>query len=254
MRLSVLCRNRPRLQPASCASWDSSFEATARRLNALEKSLSPNSANLNVFQFVKTIFSKRRGRVFCRSLQKEKRFWKWTVLYLTVQLRLFARVEASFSPMPESTSPTGYEPNSLIEDNSKDLNEMTSMEIKTMFFHMSSMTSTYDPAESIATPRPESNLDDDQIRNMLTDHEFITLSTKTQCPVHLASVKVQGNLSRCSHKKESRVKTHLPIEKAFPQDIKRSQGEGETFVRIFKPKETLRFVLEDRREDLCAGA
>ena len=75
--------------------------------------------------------------------------------------------------MPESTSPTGYEPNSLIEDNSKDLNEMTSMEIKTMFFHKPSMTSTYDPAESIATPPPESNLDDDQIRNMLASLLFL---------------------------------------------------------------------------------
>ena len=40
---------------------------------------------------------------------------------------------------------------------------------------------------------------------MPTDHEFITRDEKTQCPVHLTSVKVQGNLPHCSHKKvESR--------------------------------------------------
>ena len=54
---------------------------------------------------------------------------------------------------------------------------------------------------------------------MLTDHEFITPSEKTQCQVHLTSEKAQGNLPQCSHTKESRVKKHIPTEKAFPQDI-----------------------------------
>ena len=80
---------------------------------------------------------------------------------------------ASFSLMPESTSPTGYEPNCLIEDNSKDLNEMTSMEIKPMFFHRPSLTSTYGSAESVATPTPESDLDDDQIRNLLASPLYL---------------------------------------------------------------------------------
>ena len=57
-------------------------------------------------------------------------------------------------------------------------------------------------------------------KQLPTDHEFIALSEKTQCPVHLMSVKVLGNLPRCSHTKENRVKTHFPTEKALPQDIK----------------------------------
>ena len=56
-------------------------------------------------------------------------------------------------------------------------------------------------------------------KQLLTDHEFITLSEKTQCPVHLTSEKVQGNLPQCSDTKENRVKKHFPTEKAFPQDI-----------------------------------
>ena len=52
------------------------------------------------------------------------------------------------------------------------------------------------------------------------DHEFITLSEKTQCPVYLISEKVQGNLPCFSHTKESRVKTLFLTEKAFHQDIK----------------------------------
>ena len=58
---------------------------------------------------------------------------------------------------------------------------------------------------------------------MPTDHEFVTSSEKTQCQVHLTSEKVQGNLPQCSHTKESRVKRHFPIEKAFPQDINQFQ-------------------------------
>ena len=54
---------------------------------------------------------------------------------------------------------------------------------------------------------------------MQTDHEFITLPEKTQCPIHLTSEKVQGNLPQCFHTNESRVKKHFPTEKAFPQDI-----------------------------------
>ena len=59
----------------------------------------------------------------------------------------------------ETYSPTVCEPQNLIEDNS--------IEIKTMFFHRPSMTSSYDSAESIATPPLASELDDDQTRNML---------------------------------------------------------------------------------------
>ena len=58
-------------------------------------------------------------------------------------------------------------------------------------------------------------------KQVLTDHYFITPAEKAQCPVHLISVKVQGNLLRCFHTQESRVKMHFPTETAFPQDIKR---------------------------------
>ena len=66
---------------------------------------------------------------------------------------------ASSGPVPESTSLTGFEPNNLMEDNT--------MEIKPILFHKPNMTSTYDTSESIATHPPDSDLDDDQIRNML---------------------------------------------------------------------------------------
>ena len=59
--------------------------------------------------------------------------------------------------MAESHSPTSYEPKDLTEED-------TSVQVEPMFFHRPSVTSTYDSAESIATPPPESDLDKEQIR------------------------------------------------------------------------------------------
>ena len=67
---------------------------------------------------------------------------------------------ATFGPLAEPQLLTGYEPNGLTE--------MNNTEVTPMFFHRPSMTSTYDSAESIATSPPESDLDDEQSRDMLT--------------------------------------------------------------------------------------
>ena len=64
----------------------------------------------------------------------------------------------SFGPLAETHSPTGYEPNDLTEEDNSVL-------VKPLFFHRPSMTSTCDSAESIATIPPESDLDDEQVRN-----------------------------------------------------------------------------------------
>ena len=54
---------------------------------------------------------------------------------------------------------TGYEPKGLAENDDPC--------VKPLFFHRPSIASTYDSAESIATPPPESDLDDEQIRALL---------------------------------------------------------------------------------------
>ena len=66
----------------------------------------------------------------------------------------------SFCPLVESHFRTGYEPKNLTEEDNSIL-------VKSTFFHGRSMTSTCESAESIATPPPESDLDDEQMRNML---------------------------------------------------------------------------------------
>ena len=66
---------------------------------------------------------------------------------------------ATFGPLAEPQLPTGYEPT--------DLTEMNNTEVTPMFFHRPSMTSTCDSAQSVATSRPQSDLDDGQLRDML---------------------------------------------------------------------------------------
>ena len=54
---------------------------------------------------------------------------------------------------------TGHQP--------KDLAENDDVCVKPLFFHRPSTTSTYDSAESMETPPPESDLDEEQIRALL---------------------------------------------------------------------------------------
>ena len=67
--------------------------------------------------------------------------------------------------MAELNTLTGYEPNDLIE--------MDNTEITPIFFHRSCVTSTYDSAESIAALPPESDLDDEQIKDTLASPLYL---------------------------------------------------------------------------------
>ena len=82
------------------------------------------------------------------------------------------------------------------------------------------MTSTEDSAESITRPRPESDLDDIQIRNMLASRVYLqereasgdrsrvyrSFPEKVSVQFISLSRKCGGNLPQCSHTKESRGK------------------------------------------------
>ena len=60
---------------------------------------------------------------------------------------------------------TRYEPRELAENDDSC--------VKPMFFHRTSVTSTYDSAESIATLTPELDLDDEQIRGLLVSPLYL---------------------------------------------------------------------------------
>ena len=81
----------------------------------------------------------------------------------------------------------------------------------------------------------------------LGKNEFTTLSEKTQCPVHLMSEKVQGNLSQCFHTNENRVKKEFPTEKHFLRT-------STIFCRFSDLDEAARTVLEEQRYHLFQEA
>ena len=68
-------------------------------------------------------------------------------------------------------SPSSYR--HITED--KQFTEHEDLRVERMFFHRPSIASTYDSAESIVTPPPDSDLDDEQIRALLAV-QFISRS------------------------------------------------------------------------------
>ena len=89
--------------------------------------------------------------------------------------------------MAEINTLSGYEP--------KDVTEFNDTEVLSMFFHRST-TSTYDSAESIATLPLESDLDDQQCRDMLASPLYLRERERSKCRVkNLASDRVDISLA-----------------------------------------------------------
>ena len=160
----------------------------------------------------------------------------------------------SFGSLADLHSPTGYEAQ---KSHSRQLHR-----VKPMFFHRPKMTSTYDSAESIATPPLESDLDDEQTccfhcctfrreKQVLTDHDFITVSEKTQCQVHLTSEKVQGNLPQCFQTKRKSSQETLSDREGLSSGRQPVQGKGETFFRFCNRKK-LRDLFLKNKEIICS--
>ena len=97
--------------------------------------------------------------------------------------------------MAETTSPTGYEP--------KDLSEVYNIMVKPMFFHRPSMTLTYVSGESIGTLPPESDLDDDQIRNMLVSPLYLQVREAGADRHRVYHSFRENSVSSSSHFRES---------------------------------------------------
>ena len=73
--------------------------------------------------------------------------------------------QASIGNVADVRTCTGYEP--------KDLAENDDLCVKPVFFHRPSISWTYDSAENIATPPPDSDLDDEQIRALLASRLYL---------------------------------------------------------------------------------
>ena len=127
------------------------------------------------------------------------------------------------------------------------------------------MTSTCDSAENIATPPPESDLDDEQIRNMLASplylqvreasadrsrvhHSFKENSVSSSSHFRESAGKLAAMLS---HKRKSSQET-LSDREGVSSGRQPVQGRGETFFRF--SEEAARIVLEEHRDHLLAEA
>ena len=139
---------------------------------------------------------------------------------------------SSFGPLPETTSPFGYEPNNLIEDNS--------MVIKPMFFHKPSMTSACDTSDSTATPSPESDL--------------VGERSKCRPSTSLSLFQRRRSVKFISLPRKYRETCRVVLTQKKVESNKPVQGKGETFFRFSDQEEAARLVLEQQRDHLLAEA
>ena len=116
---------------------------------------------------------------------------------------------------------TGYEPKPPDELDHKHLTadkqiaEHEDLRVKPQFFHRPSIASTFDSAESMATPPPDSHLKDEQIRALLTS------------PLYLQ--EREANAERSQVYRSAREKNDV-------QFISRSDKYRETFRIVFEQK------------------
>ena len=125
---------------------------------------------------------------------------------------------------------------------------------------------------AVRHPPLESDLDDDQSRNLLdsplylqerevvTGHQCVTLSEKIQCPVHLISVKVQGTpvaLFSCKSKSSQEA---VSDRKIFLQNINKfwetTNRNLDSLIRKFLSHHSLRNmeIICLRKQNLKSGS
>ena len=201
--------------------------------------------------------------------------WWAALLHLALALLLFPRHDLLQLPLTSFPAIIGYLRNihnlyrlwakHLAEH--QDLAEHEDLRVKPLFFHRPSFASTCDSAESIATPPPESDLDNEQIRALLasplycrsekqmrTDRNFITLQErKTWCQVHLKFRRVRGDWLRCLQPKTDRIKKRISTED-FSSGHQQVLGNSEPLFRFSHPDNSANSLLEGHRDHMLAEA
>ena len=148
---------------------------------------------------------------------------------------------SAFGPLLETTSPAGNEPNNPIEDNS--------MEIKPLFFHKPSMTSTCDTSETMASPLYLEGREASADRSQFY-HSFRENSVSSSCHFRESAGKPAAMFP---HKRKSSQDTFFDRE-GISSGHQTVQGKGETFVRFSCPEETVSVALEQQRDHQLAEA
>ena len=139
--------------------------------------------------------------------------------------------------------------------------------VKPMFFDRPSVTSTYDSPESIATLPPESDLDDEQIRNMLAsplysqereasaDRSRVNHSYRENSVSSSSLFRASGRRPAAvfSHKRKSNQESHSDREgiSLAPRAVR---GENKALSKLSGSENASRPVLEEQRDHLLAEA
>ena len=155
------------------------------------------------------------------------------------------------SALAELHSPTGFVPKDLTEED-------TSMLVTPMSFHRPSRTSTYHPAESIGTPPPNSDLGEEQVRDMLASPLYLQeregSADRSRVCRSFRGNSVSGKTAAVfSHKGLSSQET-LSDRKGVSSGHQPVQGKDETFFRFSDPEDAARLVFEEQRDHLLAEA
>ena len=160
--------------------------------------------------------------------------------------------QASIGYMAGVRTFTGYEP--------KDLAEKDDLCVKPMFFHRPIITSTYDSAERIATPPPESDLDNEQIRALLASPLYLQerereASADRSQVYHSVREKLGVKFRRkpvalfsSQRKSSSEIFSDREDSSLEHQQV---QGNNEPLFRFSDPKEARRSFLGECKDYIC---
>ena len=114
------------------------------------------------------------------------------------------------------------------------------LRVKPLSFHQPITASTYDSAESIATPLPESDLDDEQLCALLAT------------PLYLQEREASAERrSQVSHSDRDNL---ISDKEDFPLRHQQVFGSNEPFFRFYNPASVAESLLGGNRDHLLAGA
>ena len=166
----------------------------------------------------------------------------------------------SLGPLAKTHSPTSY-------DSKETTEESNSILVKSMFFHRLSMTSTRDSPESIATLPPESDWDDEQIRNLLASPLYLQKREASADRSRVYHSFSENSMSSSSHFRESAGKPAAVLShkrKSRPDTFSDRdgissghqpvQGKRDTVFSVSDPEEASTFVFEEHSDHLLAEA
>ena len=149
----------------------------------------------------------------------------------------------------------------------KDLAEHDDLRVKPLFFHRPSKASTYHSAESIATPPPESDSDDEQIRALLASPLYMQERAENADRSQVYH-SVRENLMSSSSEdpkstgrpvafvfKQKQVESRTVFRhKIFPSEHHQVLGNNEPSFRFSHPENSEKSLREGHRDHMLAEA